>query len=169
MVGYKIVLKCKINPFKTIIILNPLELLHIYMKLMLSSKHGLWWNKYLFPFRWIRYNIRASVMCAIRAMGTVEHLAWTPSVCQPAGCMQGVTSSSRRRRQPTPPSTSTPTCTAIYPYTTSPTCPDHCYPPSTPPLRSHTARLEALTCTKMHRKFPVFPLKVPWENFLLFF
>lgn len=122
-----------------------------------------------FLFRWIRYNIRASVMCAIRAMGTVAPLAGTPPVCLPAGCMQGVTSSSQRRRQPTLPSTSTPTSTAIYPYTTSPTYPDHCCPHSTPPLRSHTARLEALMCTKMHRKFPAFPLKIALVNLLLFF
>lgn len=102
---------------------------------------------FLFFFRWIRYNIHASVTCVIRAPGMVALPAWAPLVCLPAGCTQGVTSSSQRRQQPTLPSTSTPTYTAISPCTTSPTCPDHCCPPSTPPLRSHTARLDARTCT----------------------
>ncbi len=68
-----------------------------------------------FLFRWIRYNIRASVMCAIRAMGTVEHLAWTPSVCQPAGCMQGVHQFFSEKTAAHPALHLYPTCTAIYP------------------------------------------------------
>lgn len=109
---------------------------------------------FIFFFRWIRYSIHASVTCVIRAPGMVAPPAWAPPVCLPAGCTQGVTSSSQRRQQPTLPSTSILTYTAISPYTTSPTCPDHCCPPSTPRLRSHTARFDTRTCTG-NSQFPI--------------